>query len=145
MNWGLRIALLYIGFVGMIITLVGLTMRQKVDLVSKDYYEQELKFQQKIDKMNNTVKLEQPLQWEIRGQKIVLTFPPSPNKQHIIGSVFFFRPSDATKDKIITLDTDTGNTQEIPLSIFSHGQYNMQVSWRCGNEDYYEEKVVHIP
>jgi len=41
MNWGLKITLLYVGFVAMILTLVFKASGEKVDLVTKDYYAQE--------------------------------------------------------------------------------------------------------
>ncbi len=43
MNWGYRVALLYISFAGLIIFLVTKSVNEKVDLVTPDYYAQELK------------------------------------------------------------------------------------------------------
>jgi hypothetical protein len=53
-SWGIKIAMLYCGFVALIIIMVSMAMNQKIDLVSKDYYEQELNYQKKIDKTNRS-------------------------------------------------------------------------------------------
>lgn len=51
LNWGAGIAVLYMGFVAMIVLLVVMSMRQKIDLVTDEYYAEELLFQGKIDKI----------------------------------------------------------------------------------------------
>ena len=42
MNWGWKITILYIFFAAGILTLVFLSIGQKIDLVDKNYYEKEL-------------------------------------------------------------------------------------------------------
>ena len=41
LGWGYKITILYVGFVAMMVVMVSLTMRQKVDLVSKDGVKQQ--------------------------------------------------------------------------------------------------------
>jgi hypothetical protein len=53
MNFGVKITALYLGFVALILTLVFMSFGQKVELVSKDYYAQEIAFQDKINSINN--------------------------------------------------------------------------------------------
>ena len=42
MNFGVKITVLYLSFVALILTLVFMSFSQKVELVSKDYYAQEI-------------------------------------------------------------------------------------------------------
>ena len=49
MNWGYKILTVYIIFIAGILLLVFKSSTQNQDLVTKDYYEQELKYQQVID------------------------------------------------------------------------------------------------
>jgi hypothetical protein len=53
MNWGLRIVLVYIGFVAMILTLVFKARSEKIELVAPDYYEQEIVYQNRIEALQN--------------------------------------------------------------------------------------------
>ena len=46
MNWGYKILTVYIIFIAGILFLVFKSSNQNQDLVTKDYYEQELKYQQ---------------------------------------------------------------------------------------------------
>ena len=66
MNWGHRIIILYVGFVLLIGTMVYLSSRENVDLVSSDYYDQEIKFQSKME-----------AERQLSSSKIVLAKPKS--------------------------------------------------------------------
>ena len=50
-NWGWKIAILYGGFVCFMLVMVFIASNQKVELVTTNYYEEELKYQSHIDKM----------------------------------------------------------------------------------------------
>ncbi|MBL0070976.1 MAG: FixH family protein [Bacteroidetes bacterium] len=56
-SWGYRVMFLYIGFAGLIIYFVTRSINEKVDLVTPDYYAQELKFQDKIESINRNNEL----------------------------------------------------------------------------------------
>ena len=143
-SWSIKITVLYVGFVILILSLVSMAMRQKVDLVSKDYYEQELNYQNKIDKTNRTRSLKEPLSWEVKQSKLTLKFPEQFNGQKISGSIYFFRPSDAAMDKTIAIPTDTSSVRNISTNQLKKGLYKMQVSWEVNKEEYYNEGIIQI-
>lgn len=142
-NWGFKITVLYLGFVALIVTMAIMAMRQKVDLVSKDYYEQELAYQGKIDKKILTASLNEPLSWNILTDKLILTFPKQFKGQQINTEVYFFRPSDVNLDKLFSL-RDTSNNQVIATDKLKKGVYKMQINWRVNNQEYYNEGIVQI-
>lgn len=144
MSWGVKIALLYTSFVALIVTMVSLSMRENVDLVTKDYYEQELNFQKKIDKLNRSTALAVPLKWEVKAGEIVFDFPKEFKAQSINGTVYFFRPSDATLDKTVTIPVDTLTNKKISTTHFKKGLYQMQINWQVDKEEYYNEGFIQI-
>lgn len=144
MSWGYRMAVLYGGFVILIVSMVSLTMREKIDLVSKDYYEQELKYQGKIDKMNRTHLLKEQLTWEVKQGVLILKFPEQFKYQKISGNIYFFRPSDSELDKTIPIPIDEKGMQSISTKQLKKGLYKMQVSWMVNKEEYYNEGIIQI-
>jgi hypothetical protein len=144
MSWGIKIMVLYIGFVILIVTMVTMAMKQKIDLVSKDYYEQELNYQGKINKINRTGELENQLTWEMQEGKLIVRFPEQFKGLKVSGSIYFFRPSDASMDKTIALPTDTTGFQTITTSQLQKGIYEMQVDWQADDKEYYNEGIVQI-
>lgn len=144
MNWGVRIVILYSGFVAMIVLLVSLTMRENVDLVAKDYYEQELKYQDRIDQIERTRLLNEQLTWETKDGVIAFDFPEAFSAKDLQGKISFFMPADATKDKEWPVQVNEQGMQEIPLNGLSKGVYKMQVFWNASGTDYYNEGVIRV-
>lgn len=144
MSWGYKIAILYTGFVVLILTMVSLTMREKVDLVSKNYYEQELQYQDKIDKMERARSLKEPLTWEVGREVLTLKFPEQNAGQKATGNIYFFRPSDASMDKTIPVAADADGMQNIPSSQLKKGLYKMQINWTVNKVEYYNEGIIQI-
>ena len=136
--------MLYLGFVALIVTLVSLTMSQKVDLVSKDYYDQEIKYQNRIDRINQTHSLKSALVWEVKQGKLALQFPRELKGQKIKGKAFFFRPSDASLDKTMEVATDTSCQIDISTQNLKPGMYKLQMEWEANEVAYYNEGVVQI-
>lgn len=140
MNWGYRITLLYVGFVAMIITMVSLTMREKVDLVDKNYYQKELEFQSKLDKMNRANALEEKMNWRVSNDAVVFTFPEG----EIGGTILFFRPSDSAKDRKFTIQADETGKQTISKKELASGLYKVEVDWSNSGQTYFNEGMITI-
>lgn len=136
--------MLYTGFVLLIATMVSMSISQKVDLVSKDYYEQELQFQNKINLMDRTRLLSEQLSWQVQNDELVLDFPDQFKGQQTSGKVFFFRPSDAVLDKNFELQTDTLNTKSMSIKKLKSGLYKIQINWEVENIQYYNEGFIQI-
>lgn len=144
LGWATRITILYLSFVTLIITLVAKSMSQRMDLVVPDYYEEELKFQRKIEKINNTKSLQSPLRWEVYKNTVNIIFPHEFANEHISGQITFFRPSDSRQDKIINLQPSKNNIHTVDISGFKKGLYNLQIDWNYKQTEYYNEGVINI-
>ena len=144
LGWGYIITILYVGFVAMMVVMVSLTMRQKVDLVSKDYYEEELHYQDRIDKINRTQKLKDALTWEIQKTGVTFIYPQEFKGRQISGTVMFTRPSDAALDRTMLIATDTAGRQFISTKKFKTGVHKIQINWVVDNIEYFNESVITI-
>jgi hypothetical protein len=144
MSWGVKITMLYAGFVLFIATMVSMSISQKVDLVSKDYYEQELQFQDRINQMDRTKAMSEQLSWQVQNEDLVLDFPDQFKGQQTSGKVFFFRPSDAVLDKSMKIQADTLTTKSISIKTLKKGLYKIQINWEVENIQYYNEGFIQI-
>ena len=75
LSWGYKIMFVYLAFVAGIGFLVFKASNQEFDLVTKDYYEQELKYQQVIDQSANASKLSTPVSIEKKEEQLKISFP----------------------------------------------------------------------
>lgn len=145
LSWGTRIAILYIGFVALIALMMILSMRQKTELVSEDYYDKELVFQSKIDEMNNANALSEKISHSISDNSFSIQFPLQFKEDKVTGQILFFRPSDLSKDFKTKIQLDINSQQNIELNNFSKGMYKMQISWNVNDTPYFSEETIVIP
>ncbi|MCC6372945.1 MAG: FixH family protein [Bacteroidia bacterium] len=144
MNWGVKITVLYLGFVALILTLAFTCFGQKVELESKDYYAKELKFQNQIDASGNANSLTQPIEHQVIGRSVELNLPKEILNADLKGSINFLRPSDSSKDKLFELRPDSSGKQVLSDNTFIKGVYKMQISFVSNGKSYYKEDVVFL-
>lgn len=143
MSWGIRITLLYLGFVAIILTLVITCFGHKTELEFKDYYVKEIKFQEQIDATSNSEQLTNPITYKTMDRSIQIHLPKEIVSGDVKGSVYFMRPSDASRDKTIPLVTDSEGIQMIDPG-FVKGVYKMQISLVSSGKSYYKEAVINF-
>ena len=148
MNWGHKILIVIILFVSFIITLVVIAIRQDdIHLVSKNYYEKEILYQQEIDKQRN---YEQYFQGEIaeyaqESRELTLSFANEQLQGMPQGTIHLFRPSDARLDKHITIATNTEGKQVLPMQALASGQWKVKVDWVQNNLAFSQEQTLILP
>ena len=144
-GWGTRIAILYISFVLFAITMVVISLSQKIDLVSEDYYPKELVFQSQINSTNNANALSEQISHSITNRGIELQFPSLFKGEKVTGEIVFFRPSDASKDYKTPVQLNDQAQQLISLNNLSKGMYKMKIEWKAGDTSYFNEETIVIP
>jgi hypothetical protein len=145
LSWGKRIALLYGGFVLLIVGMMTICLSQKEELVSEDYYEKELAFQTKIDEMNNANSLSEQVTHTISGNDLIVQFPSQFLRKNVVGEIVFFKPSDSSKDYKTLIQLDKEGKQFISLDKLSKGMYKMTYSWKSNATNYQMEETIVIP
>src|SRR5690606_35475266 len=116
MNWAIKITILYLGFVGIIVTLMVISMRETVDLESKDYYARELKFGEQIAATENALALTTPIESEVSGKSVLVTIPRELLDKDFSGEAMFFRPADARLDRRVPLVPDANGSCVIEIA-----------------------------
>lgn len=142
-NWGAKIALLYLGFVGIIALLVVGSMRQSTELVSEDYYHQELKYQTVLDAAQNQAALSAPVAYAFNDNQLVLSFPETFKHKELKGIVKFYSAANSSWDKEMNINTTNGNTT-LNIASLKATSYTMKISWQADGKDYYQENKIKI-
>ena len=126
-------------------TFVVFCSRHPADLVASDYYEQEVRFQGQIDRIQRTQKQAAltSVSYEAARRRIIIALAPAPAEK-VTGQVQLYRPSAASLDKALKLEPDASGVQTIEADSLSAGLWKVRVSWRSGGQDYYVEQSVVI-
>lgn len=124
--------------------LVYRCMKTNYDLVSKEYYKDELVYQQVIDGTERAEGLSGKVSIAQAGQVITVSFPKELNNTAIKGDIWFYCASDARRDRKMPVDMHGQAVQEISSSIFTPGNYTAKISWSSNGRQYYSEQPVTI-
>ena len=143
MNWGNRLVIVFICFAGLIATLVYKSMHTKFELVSKDYYGDELRYQEKIDGRANAAGLG-PVVIEQTETSLIIHLPGVPDSANVKGEAWFYRSSNAVMDRKIMLDPAQGLHQVISGKELVKGTYQLKLSWQQHARQYYHESMITI-
>ena len=98
---------------------IAFAVRQNLDLVRADYYEEEIHYQGQLDRLNRTaaIRHEVTVAHDATKREIALVLPAAHRSPRPNGSIHFYRPSDASLDFEVPLATDgTGQQRELPPS-----------------------------
>lgn len=145
MNWGNKLLLTFIVFASGMGYLVYRSMNVNFELVDKDYYKNELRYQEVIDATNHVNKLSAAVNLTETPQGILLELPAEMKGQPITGHIFFYCAYDEKKDRKISMNLDPEGTQIISSSIIQPGTYIVKISWAIAGKKYFSEHQLTIP
>ena len=142
--WPYAIITVFVLFAGYIGFMVQQAMRTTVDLVSPDYYKQELAYQQRMESVARTAALPAPVQLrhEAATHRLTLQLPATMAEQAIKGEIHFFRPSDQKLD--FTLPLQTGMQQQFNTAQMRPGYWRVRVDFTADSQAYFVEKELII-
>ncbi|KXK54418.1 MAG: cbb3-type cytochrome c oxidase maturation protein CcoH [Chlorobi bacterium OLB5] len=143
MSWGKGIILVFVIFILGIGIMVYKSMTKNIDLVTSNYYEKELKYQEQIDKINNSNRLEEKLKIEFDGNTVQIIYPDFPGKL-ITGEISFYKPSDAKSDFRLPVETGKDMKQVIETAKLSKGMWKVQVNWAMDGKGYFSEEKIMV-
>ncbi len=130
-NWGHGIILGLGSFIAFILFMIFIFPdgQQNAEMVSDDYYAEELNYQEVIDAKKNADLLKDSLQYQQLSSGIKINFPESITPE--TGSVHFdlYRTNDSNLDVKKDLNLDAKKSFTIPKEILSAGSYTLKVKW----------------
>ena len=145
MNWGRSLILVFIVFAAFMGYLVYRASGTHFDLVSKDYYKDELRYQDKIDGFRNAAAME-AVQLRVDSTGILqIRFPEQMKGKPVQGSLWLYCKTDAGKDLHIPLAEDTTGMRVINLSGKASGKYQAKLHWEVLRVPYEFEQEIIIP
>ena len=144
MNWGKGLALALIAFAGMMAWFVVMASRNPSPLVTEEYYEKELVFQQRIDHTARANALSTSVHIQLTTDGAVLEFPAELNGKAITGELTLLRPNDPRADRVVQVAATNGTFEEHDLDLWP-GRYNAALEWTVEGEQYYTEVKLVVP
>ena len=143
-NWGTGIFISYSVFMLLTIITAVYFMNQDVSLVTDDYYQQELKYQDQIDKIERTNALSEKPTIDFDGLGVNISFPKLLIEKNVVGKIHFYRPSDPGLDFALPISLNSEGIQLISTKQLAAGYWRLKLNWMMNGKEYYNEKAIII-
>lgn len=140
MNWGKWIAVVLVLFAAFIMYMVVGAFKQNIDLVTDDYYAQEMAYDAKMQRRANLQELETKVQVQVNPEGVSLTFPES----SVSGEIHFYHPSRELFDKKYEIDLDEQNQQKIQREDLVAGKYRVNITWTQAGKEYLQQEQIFV-
>lgn len=143
-HWGWLPVVSFISFAIYILYFVVNSFDVPLNMVTKDYYAEELNLAGKKAMIANTKALsERPKIKPIGGGELQLSMPAEIKNPE--GSIHFYRPSDSEMDIKAEIKLDTQNHQKINTSHLQKGRWVAILEWEDAGKGYYYEQSLLVP
>jgi nitrogen fixation protein FixH len=144
MNWGKGILITIILFLAGTAIMIIIAVNSSYDLVANNYYEQGIKYQDKIEKINRTNALPEKTGIEFLGNAVSISMPRMFAAGKINGTVIFYRPSNAGRDFRVPLQLDSENKMILSTDKLEKGFWKVQIEWNVETAQYFNESFFTI-
>jgi hypothetical protein len=119
--------------------------RNSVDLVSADYYEQEIRHQDQMDRASRAASLQVPAQikYDEASRNITVALPAEHASLPLTGWIQLYRPSAAGLDQKLPLQVNAAGAQAIDARALSAGLWHVRVTWTANGSEYFcDQKLI---
>jgi len=123
----------FISFAAFIGVLVYVCVKQNISLVSKDYYKEELNYQQEIDELNNSAVLKDKPSILVHEKQLEVVGLQN-------GQLTLIRPADSRYDAKFVLDS----LKTFDLSKYPSGKYNASLRWKSNGKSFLIKESVNL-
>lgn len=141
MSWGKGIIIGMVSFMGFILFLVISLMQHKVDLVSEDYYQQEIDYDTHMNAVNVYNQSKEKIAVKLTENELQLQFPATMQNDSI--HVQLKRPDNENLD--MQLGIEGMPFTAIPLKSLQKGRYDLIITGSVENKEFIYEDAVTIP
>jgi nitrogen fixation protein FixH len=144
--WPIAIVAYFAIFITFIVGFIVFATRQHVDLVRNDYYEEEVHFQQQLERIQRTREQggSMALRYDKASQCVTLSLPAA-RAHEASGIIHFYRPSDATLDQEVQLALATDGTQQVDARKLRRGLWKVRVQCLMDGQEYFFDQALVVP
>ncbi len=144
-TWGTGIAITLIAFVLTMSFAVYKVMTQDFDLVTSDYYEQELVYQDKIDQKENALALGEPAKMKLTEGGLVLSLPAVLKGKYGHLELQMYCVNNEDLDFMLTKERWQVEDLTLKHQNIGSGKWIAKLTFKGEEKTFYFEPEIHLP
>jgi len=145
-NWGTAIVIafgLFMTFILYFVFKVQSDSKYDNELVVEEYYKQELKFENQMEKEQNASNMEEKLIITTSSEGINITFPTNLDVTLVKGKVSLYRPSNQKLDFEVPISLSSPHLL-IPKSTLVDGRWDISIDWTYDGKEFLNKKTIYF-
>ncbi|MCE3281617.1 MAG: hypothetical protein K0Q66_354 [Chitinophagaceae bacterium] len=142
MSWGNKLVIVFLAFAGLMATLVYKAVNTKFELVTKDYYKDELRYQETIEGRANASQVGELVLIQ-DGSTVTLTLPVTLGSLPAEGEAWFYCKTNAGNDRRIPVRMEGGRFV-FDKAQLATASYELKLTVTAGGKQYYFTAPISI-
>lgn len=142
--WPFGIVTAFALFITGTVVLIVISASSTTDLVAADYYEQEIRYQGQLDRLNRAQNLPAKATAAYDASRHAITIALPREHAGANGDVHLYRPSTAGLDQRVALQLDANGLQTLNAAQLRPGLWKVKVQWTAAGQDYAIEETVIV-
>lgn len=142
--WPYGIILFFVLLICSMTAVVIIAATHRESMVSQNYYEQELKFQDQIDSSFRAQKSGASIKLETSARRLLVSVPALQLKEKFSGAIEFYRPSSPDLDCKMPFAPHADGTQAFDVSRLASGLWHVRVLWISDCKEYLLEQKITL-
>ena len=145
-NWGTGIVIafgLFMTFILFFVFKVQSDSKYDNELVVEEYYKQELKFENQMQKEQNASNMSEKIEIKTSEEGIKITFPTDLDVTLVKGKVSLYRPSNKKLDFEVPISL-SGTHLLIPKSTLVGGRWDISIDWTYDGKEFLNKKTIYF-
>lgn len=142
--WPYGIIAAFVVFFCGLTTAVVIAATHHETMVSDNYYEQELTFQDHINAVARAVRCGAAITGDAAAGNVLIRLPAAQLGQKFSGTIELYRPSEPALDRAYPFTPQADGTQSLNVSRLATGLWVVRARWNAGGDTYYLEQKITI-
>lgn len=145
LSWGQAIFIVLTAFVAMMVYFMIRAAGNQEELVAQDYYAQELRYQERIDRMDRAASWGAPVDLSVIEGELMVTFPDTLRGRSIEAELHLLKPSDSRADLRLPFTLMDTLVFRISTADLMKGAYRAAVDWTVDGVEHRTEQPIYLP
>ena|SRR5438105_816755 len=127
-------------------TFIAFCSRHPAELVAADYYEQEVRYQGQIERIQRAQADAQlaDITYDRALKRITISLPPGHSHGNVLGKIQLYRPSAIDQDQQVAFAPDANGLQVLDAARLRPGLWKVRLFWTVDNKEFYIDRKLVI-
>jgi hypothetical protein len=143
-NWGVGVATAYAIFAGATLGFVTFAMRERVDLVSPEYYADSLSHDVRQAAASRALALGDAFRIDTAGDGRSATIVWPVSAAPASGTIHLYRPANSAADRREPIAPDLSGVQVVRLDDLTPGAWTIRCEWTAAGTPFYAERQIVV-